>query len=234
MIAAVRAASSARPVGFLRCVDRCWPRTRQARRSETPSSSTTRSTHWRRREGLRSFPVQPHAGSWRQASGRRPPCEGARSPSQDPSAASLDRPSARHTRDASGNRFAPRSRRADRMSGRLATPHAHLNLAKFSNNFLWLRMSPAHFSAPLSGAGLHSNVGPLSGGHSTHGDRTRMFPAGAAHRAADGRRPGPRNRPHASVAERHRREARRPEIPQPHARSWRSPTLASPNNQVSD
>ena len=38
---------------------RCCPSTRQARRSETPSRSRTWSMHWRRREGLTSFPGLP-------------------------------------------------------------------------------------------------------------------------------------------------------------------------------
>jgi len=45
----------------LRCVDRCWPSVRQARRSDTPSSWRTWSMHLWRREGLRSFPVQPQS-----------------------------------------------------------------------------------------------------------------------------------------------------------------------------
>src|SRR4051812_7717322 len=35
MMSAVRAASSSGVVGILRCVDRCWPRTRHAKRSDT-------------------------------------------------------------------------------------------------------------------------------------------------------------------------------------------------------
>src|SRR5918997_2233573 len=56
MIAAVSAASSSGLVGVLRCVERCCPRTRQARRSGTPSSATTCSTQARRRAGPRRSP----------------------------------------------------------------------------------------------------------------------------------------------------------------------------------
>lgn len=59
MMSAVGRSSSGRPCGTLRCVERCWPSVRQVRRSETPSVCRTRSMHLRRREGLRSFPVQP-------------------------------------------------------------------------------------------------------------------------------------------------------------------------------
>ena len=39
MIAAVSASSSSRPRGLLRWVERCWPATAQARRSEIPNSA---------------------------------------------------------------------------------------------------------------------------------------------------------------------------------------------------
>jgi hypothetical protein len=41
MIALVSTSSSGLPRGILRCVDRYRPRTRQARRSETPSTEVT-------------------------------------------------------------------------------------------------------------------------------------------------------------------------------------------------
>ena len=58
MISSVRRSSSARPCGTFLCVERCCPKARQARRSDTPSSCRTWSMHLRRREGLRSFPSQ--------------------------------------------------------------------------------------------------------------------------------------------------------------------------------
>jgi len=41
MMSAVSASSSGRPLGFLRWVDRCWPRTLQANRSETENFAIT-------------------------------------------------------------------------------------------------------------------------------------------------------------------------------------------------
>jgi hypothetical protein len=51
------------PRGGLRCVERCWPSTAQARRSETDSSRRTCSMQARRRAGLSSFPGPPPSGS---------------------------------------------------------------------------------------------------------------------------------------------------------------------------
>src|SRR3954452_16550962 len=51
-MAALSAISSLGVVGSLRCVERCWPRTWQARLSGTPSSAITCSTQARRRAGL--------------------------------------------------------------------------------------------------------------------------------------------------------------------------------------
>jgi len=68
-MSANRRSSSARPLGLRRCVERCWPRTRQIRRSDTFSSLCNRSMQTRRRAGLRSFPWQPHSGSTCPASG---------------------------------------------------------------------------------------------------------------------------------------------------------------------
>ena len=70
--------------GILRCVDRCWPRTRHANRSETPNVSMARSTQMRRRAGLTSFPKRPLLGSVSQASDPTPPCANAHSPSRAP------------------------------------------------------------------------------------------------------------------------------------------------------
>ena len=58
MMSAVSAASSARPLGALRCVDRCCPRTRHASRSDTPNMRTVWSMQRRRRAGLTSFPMR--------------------------------------------------------------------------------------------------------------------------------------------------------------------------------
>ena len=55
MMSVVNASSSGRLCGFLRWVERCWPRTLQAKRSETENFTMTWSTQRRRREGLRSF-----------------------------------------------------------------------------------------------------------------------------------------------------------------------------------
>ena len=79
-MSAVRAASSSGVVGTLRCVERCCPRTRQARRSETPSAAITCSTQARRREGLTSFPLPPLSGSASPPSGQRPPDANAHFP----------------------------------------------------------------------------------------------------------------------------------------------------------
>ena len=45
------------PAGIISlcCVERCWPTTRRAQRSETSSSSFTWLTAWRLREGLKTF-----------------------------------------------------------------------------------------------------------------------------------------------------------------------------------
>src|SRR3569833_456809 len=51
MMSVVNASSSGRPCGFLRWVERCWPRTLQAKRSETENCTMTWSTQRRRREG---------------------------------------------------------------------------------------------------------------------------------------------------------------------------------------
>ena len=71
-MSAVNAISSSGLVGFLRCVDRCCPRTRHVSRSETPCLATTSSTHARRRAGLRSFPKLLPSGSTSQWSGLTP------------------------------------------------------------------------------------------------------------------------------------------------------------------
>jgi transposase len=51
-MSAVSAAPSSGVLAILRCVERCWPSTRQAKRSDTPNASLIRSTQWRRRAGL--------------------------------------------------------------------------------------------------------------------------------------------------------------------------------------
>ena len=61
-ISAVRRCSSSRPRGTLRCVERCSPSAKQARRSETCSCARTCSMQRRRRAGLRSFPEPPPPG----------------------------------------------------------------------------------------------------------------------------------------------------------------------------
>ena len=106
-MSAVSAASSSGVVGDLRCVERCCPRTRQARRSGTPSSATTCSTQARRRAGLRSFPGQPRPGSSCRASDRTPPGAAGRSQPRAPSAASPGRPSGRRTPTAIGSTSPP-------------------------------------------------------------------------------------------------------------------------------
>jgi hypothetical protein len=64
--------------------ERCWPSTRQARRSETPSRPRAAATPARRRSGLRSFPRPPPRGSACRGSGPPPPGAGARSPAPAP------------------------------------------------------------------------------------------------------------------------------------------------------
>ena len=59
IMSATRRSSSALPLGRRRCVDRCWPSTRQTRRSDTATLPSTLSMQARRRVGLRSFPLKP-------------------------------------------------------------------------------------------------------------------------------------------------------------------------------
>ena len=73
--------SSARPCGNRRCVDRCWPSTRQTRRSATFNWLRTKSMQARRREGNRSFLVRPPTGSICPVSAPLPLGAGACSPS---------------------------------------------------------------------------------------------------------------------------------------------------------
>ncbi len=64
MMSRVNDSSSSRNFNVLRCVGLGWLTTRQALRSDTPGSTCwTRSTHFRRREGLRSFPLPLLSGS---------------------------------------------------------------------------------------------------------------------------------------------------------------------------
>jgi len=79
IMSSTKRSSSARPRGNRRCVDRCWPRTRQTRRSETLNSLRTWSMQARRREGLRSFPMQLPSGSTYPMSGQKPHDADARS-----------------------------------------------------------------------------------------------------------------------------------------------------------
>ncbi len=58
-IACVSAASSSGLRATLRCVERCWSSTLQARRCETPSAAVTWSTAARRRAAPASFPTPP-------------------------------------------------------------------------------------------------------------------------------------------------------------------------------
>jgi hypothetical protein len=55
MMSAVSRASSSRPCGMHRCVERCCPSTRQTRRSDSSSLDRTCSMQARRKAGLRSF-----------------------------------------------------------------------------------------------------------------------------------------------------------------------------------
>ena len=79
IISATKRSSSARPRGNCRCVDQCWPRTRQIRRSDTLIWLRIRSMQVRRREGLRSFPVQLPIRSACPASDQKLLAVGARS-----------------------------------------------------------------------------------------------------------------------------------------------------------
>ena len=113
-MSAVSAASSSGLVGFLRCVDRCCPRTRQASRSETPCLATTSSTHARRRAGLRSFtgaalrvPLLLPLGSTSQSLDQRPLDVTDCSRPQAPSGASPDRPSSHRTQTVICNMLLP-------------------------------------------------------------------------------------------------------------------------------
>ena len=106
-MSAVSAASSPGLVGFLRCVDRCCPKTRHASRSETPCLATTSSTHARRRVGLRSFPVRFPLKSTSRLSDRRPLDEADCFRLPALSGASLDRPSGRRILTATGNMSLP-------------------------------------------------------------------------------------------------------------------------------
>src|ERR1700693_5420455 len=110
MMSAVSAASSSGPVGDFLWVERGWPRTMQARRSDTPSPSCIVSTHARRRAGLRSFPVLLPSESACRASDRRQRVEDECSPPRVPSAASPGRPSSHRTPSAIGNTSLPSPR----------------------------------------------------------------------------------------------------------------------------
>src|SRR4051794_30068783 len=110
MISAVSAASSSGLVGGLRCVERCCPKTRQARRSGTPSSATTCSTQARRRAGLRSFPAQPRLRSSCRGSDRIPRAAAGCSQPQALSGLCPVPLSARRTPSASGSRSPPSPR----------------------------------------------------------------------------------------------------------------------------
>jgi hypothetical protein len=78
----VDAAPSPAPRGRFCCVDRCWPRTRQAKRSETPRLDIICSTQRLRRASLSSFPRQPPSAPPSRVSGPRPPSAAARSPAR--------------------------------------------------------------------------------------------------------------------------------------------------------
>ena len=71
VISATRRSSSTRPCDIRRCVKRCWPRTRQTRRSKTFIRLRTRSMQARRREELRSFTWRPPTGSICPKSGQK-------------------------------------------------------------------------------------------------------------------------------------------------------------------
>ena len=115
-------ASSSRPRGILRCVERCCPSAAQARRSEIDSVPRICSMQARRRAGLSSFPVPPPAGSPCPGSGRKPRDEDGCSPPPDPSDALPDRSSIRRTPGASGNTLlrSPRSSGLPRQRSDLA------------------------------------------------------------------------------------------------------------------
>ena len=179
MMLAVKAASSSGVVGSLRCVDRCCPRTRQARLSGTPSSATTWSRRARRRAGPRSFPWRPRQGSACRASDRTPPGEAARSPSQAASDASPGRPSTRRTHCASDSRSLPSPRSSARPQRQnCLTPSTH-RPAEASRRSLPLCVS----SVPSSQSSSLKTIlqgGPVQGGagHASRGNPPRIRQVG--------------------------------------------------------
>ena len=84
-------------------VERCWPRTWHARRSETPNSEVTCSTQARRRAGLRSFPGRPPQGSSCPESDRKRHTADEHSRPPAPSGASPGRPSSHRILCVNGN-----------------------------------------------------------------------------------------------------------------------------------
>lgn len=128
-----------RLVGTLRCVERCCPRTRHARRSDTLNFAMTCSTQARRRAGQVSFPKLPLSESASQASDPTRPCEAARSPAPAPSVASLDPTSARRTRLSPAVIVKRRHLNCpDRFRHRPALRHQHVNLPELGNDLLRL------------------------------------------------------------------------------------------------
>jgi hypothetical protein len=117
----VSRSSSDRPCGTLRWVERCLPRVRQARRSDTPRGCRTWSMHNRRREGLRGFPGQPKSESVSPGAGQTRLAEAAGSQPPAPSTVAAGPDSCRHTACANGNRSALSPRSAASI-GQLTSP----------------------------------------------------------------------------------------------------------------
>src|SRR3954447_15930828 len=110
MMSDVSAASSSAVPGALRCVERCCPSTRHAKRSETSSLAATCSTHARRRAALRSFPRRLPSAPASPASAQPQPSATGHSPAPEPSGASPGPALARHTPCATYSRSAPSPR----------------------------------------------------------------------------------------------------------------------------
>jgi len=82
-MSAVRRCSSASSFGRWRCVERCWTRTRQVRRSDTGRTRRTCSIVSRRREGFKKSPSMPPGGSLCPARGPQLASSAAHSPAPD-------------------------------------------------------------------------------------------------------------------------------------------------------
>jgi len=153
MIRVTRRGSSSGTCRLRRCVFRCCPSTRHARRSlsrSRPRASLTCSTARRRFAGLRSFPMQPLEESPCRVPHQQGAASVERSPSQGPSAASPGRSEARRTSSSKGVGLLRHADLLDRLQDGLAPTHLHLDLSKLWDDLLsQFLLSAWHWLPPL-------------------------------------------------------------------------------------